>query len=312
MAKKKRESVELRFYEVPQGESVLALMGESWNRVYGHEENKLHFHNLMEIGICHRGEGMLSLDEEEYHYTTGTISIFPENYPHLTVSDGENKNFWEYLFFDPRLVIAELYPDNSIAQAKIMEALNKKPFMLNQNEDKGISTLIDMIMEEMREQRPYYRSVVRNYLTNLVFEIMRKSSELNHYGESQSKATSAMQITSALDYINKNYAGALKAKDLADVCNMSETHFRRLFEEYINMSPMDYVNLIRIQKACDIMKKSDASMDEVAVQCGFATTSTFNRNFKKFLDTSPYQWKLNPTTYERKLLNYHITALKGW
>ena len=78
------------------------------------------------------------------------------------------------------------------------------------------------------------------------------------------------------------------------------------------MSPMDYVNMVRIQKACDLMKKTNDSMDIVAVKCGFATTSTFNRNFKKFLSTSPYQWKINPANYERKLLNFNISALKGW
>jgi transcriptional regulator GlxA family with amidase domain len=128
----------------------------------------------------------------------------------------------------------------------------------------------------------------------------------------QQKNTGVIQIASALDYINKNYAQPMKAKDLADVCSMSETHFRRVFEEYVNMSPMDYVNLVRIQRACDLMKKSNDSMETVAAKCGFSTTSTFNRNFKKFLDTSPYQWKIDPTNYERKLLSYNISALKGW
>ena len=104
----------------------------------------------------------------------------------------------------------------------------------------------------------------------------------------------------------------MKAKEIAEVCGMSETHFRRVFEEYINMSPMEYVNLIRIQRACEMMKKTNDSMDEVANKCGFTTTSTFNRNFKKFLNTSPYQWKINPDNYENKLLNYKIQAMKGW
>lgn len=93
---------------------------------------------------------------------------------------------------------------------------------------------------------------------------------------------------------------------------MSETHFRRVFVRYLNMPPMEYLNLIRVQKACDHMRKSDDPMDIVAQKCGFATTSTFNRNFKKYLDASPYQWKINPDNYEHKLLNFHISALKGW
>ena len=93
---------------------------------------------------------------------------------------------------------------------------------------------------------------------------------------------------------------------------MSETHFRRIFEACMNMSPVDYINLVRVQKACDLMKKTNDSMDIVAQKVGFATTSTFNRNFKKILNTSPYQWKISPKNYERKLLNYNISARKGW
>ena len=100
--------------------------------------------------------------------------------------------------------------------------------------------------------------------------------------------------------------------ELAECCHLSETHFRRVFESYMNMSPMDYINLMRVQKACDIMKKTNDSMDVVAQKVGFTTTSTFNRNFKKYLNTSPYQWKISPENYERKLLNYNISALKGW
>ena len=62
----------------------------------------------------------------------------------------------------------------------------------------------------------------------------------------------------------------------------------------------------------DLLKKTTDSMDIVAQKVGFTTTSTFNRNFKKFLNTSPYQWKINPENYETKLLNYNISARKGW
>jgi AraC-like DNA-binding protein len=78
------------------------------------------------------------------------------------------------------------------------------------------------------------------------------------------------------------------------------------------MSPMEYINFVRVQRACELMKKSDDSIEHVAEKCGFTTQSTFNRNFRKFMDTSPYQWKMNPSNYERKLLNYNISAHRGW
>ncbi len=53
---------------------------------------------------------------------------------------------------------------------------------------------------------------------------------------------------------------------------MSETSFRKVFEEYVHMLPMDYVNLVRVQYACEQMKHGNDSMDEVARKAGFSTT----------------------------------------
>lgn len=93
---------------------------------------------------------------------------------------------------------------------------------------------------------------------------------------------------------------------------MSETHFRRIFQETMNMTPVEYVNFVRIRKACELIDKTDISMEEVAGKVGFVTPSTFNRNFRRIVGTSPYQWKKRPDSHERKLAEYKISALKGW
>ncbi len=312
MAKKKKETMEFRFYEVPQKEMVLALLGDSWNRVYGHDEFHLHFHNLMEIGYCRRGEGDVCFDEQKLRYSASMITVIPANYPHITVSDGEMPNFWEYLFFDPEQIIREIYPDNPIYQREMLELVNKRAVLMHESEHPALVDMVKTIMEEMRSKRPHYIEAVRSLARAMIIEIIRLDEQRNNEIMEPARMMKSTQITAALEYVNAHYALPLRASELAEVCNMSETHFRRLFEENVNMSPMDYVNLVRIQKACDLMKKTNDSMDMIAVKCGFATTSTFNRNFKKFLSTSPYQWKINPDNYERKLLNFNISALKGW
>ena len=110
----------------------------------------------------------------------------------------------------------------------------------------------------------------------------------------------------------ENYSDNFKIVDLANECHMSETHFRRIFQEKMNMTPIEYVNFVRIRKACELIDKTDISMEDVAEKVGFATPSTFNRNFRRIIGTSPYQWKKRPDNHEGKLLEYKISALKGW
>lgn len=119
-------------------------------------------------------------------------------------------------------------------------------------------------------------------------------------------------IEPALDYVQKHFAEQIKIKELANECHISESHFRRVFQEYMNMTPGEYVNLIRIRQSCVLMQKMDISMEEVAYRTGFANISTFNRNFKKLLNTTPYQWKKSENNYRGQMLDFNISALKGW
>lgn len=312
MGKKKKETMELRFYEVPQNEYVLALLGDSWIRDYGHDETNLHFHNLMEIGYCRNGRGQLVLDEDVREYEPAMVSIIPSNFPHITISNqGAEQSFWEYLFLDPMQILEEMYPEDPLYRHELLERINKKASFLYEWENRNLALLVKMIMEEVRSKKPHYAEKVKGLAIGLVTEILR-SNESDPGVKEVRKKNGVGQIAEALDFVKNEYAQNIKIADLADACHMSETHFRRIFEAYMNMSPMDYINLIRIQNACDLMKKSNDSMDVVAQKVGFSTTSTFNRNFKKFLDTSPYQWKIKPENYERKLLNFKISALKGW
>lgn len=66
-----KPTIELRYYELPEHEPALALLGPEWQRVYGTEPEDLHFHNLMEIGLCQWGEGTLIVDETRYIYHGG-------------------------------------------------------------------------------------------------------------------------------------------------------------------------------------------------------------------------------------------------
>ncbi len=313
MGRKKRETIEFRFYEVPQGQCCLALLGEAWIRVYGIDEKYLHFHNLYEIGYCRNGAGDLILDEKLLKYETGMFSLIPANYPHTTIS--REPNFWEYLFFDLEAVVRMIYPDNPQRQRDAIYIVNKRADLLHGANYMEIEELIKRIMEEMRDKKPYYKETTKSLMCALVMTIVRLHSTMNAERATMSDThqnSAIMGIKPALEYIDIHFAEDIKALSLAECCSMSETNFRRVFMDNIKMSPMDYLNLVRIQNACRIMQKTEHSMEVVAAECGFANFSTFNRNFKKFLNTSPYQWKKNKDNYANKLLDYNINALKGW
>ncbi len=196
-----------------------------------------------------------------------------------------------------------------------MEIINKRADILYGFQHPDMVEIIKRVMEEMRDKKPYYVETTQNLLRAFVLMIIRLHNTLESdrkvhiEGRNDALTTS---IRPALEYIDENFAENIKVSELAEVSSMSATNFRKVFGGAINMSPVDYMNLVRIQKACKIMNKTDHSMEVVAAECGFTNFSTFNRNFRKYLNTSPYQWKKNKDNYQNKLLDYNISALKGW
>jgi AraC-like DNA-binding protein len=239
------------------------------------------------------------------------VSIIPKNYPHTTNSEEGQKSYWEYLFIDPETILREKYPENKHYQEKLLHIINRKAYFGHAHECTQLAGIVLTIMEEMRYRKEFYVDAVKALTTALLFEIARLNSDKAD-DVYFSKRAGIAQLSKALDYISTAYSDTIKIEVLADMCNMSETHFRRLFVEYMNMTPVEYINLVRVQMACENMKKTSDPMNVIAIKSGFATTTTFNRNFKRIVGVTPYRWKRNPDNYEGRLLQFHISAEKGW
>jgi AraC-like DNA-binding protein len=308
--KKEKEKIEFRYYAIPQNEPVLALLGNKWIQCYGQNVDGLHFHNLLEIGYCYWGNGQLILDETSYRFSGDMISIIPKNFPHTTKSDSNTIAKWEYIYIDIESFLYSLYDKNSIFVEHLIHRINKKAYFIDSYQNELLAQQVQSILEEMRFQRELYVESVQGLLFTLLLQIARMDPYIsNTMKPSQTKVS---QIQHALDYVKDHYFTNIPIETLAEACHISETHFRRLFGTTMNMSPVEYINLVRVEKACELMKKNQDSMADIAVKVGFQTVSTFNRNFKKIFGVSPYQWKVHPDNYEGKLLNHKILVREGW
>lgn len=306
MEKNKKESTEFRFYEKPCHEPVLALMGKGWIRNYGEGVDQLHFHNMAEIGYCRHGKGQVIFNKESFNYNDNTVTFIAHNYPHTTDSDGYSQ--WEFLYFDAEEMVMNAFKDNIGKCQKVLKSIREKAFVFSGTEDPYIGNLVLMIFDLMCHKGSYYKETIQGALFTILMQIVRIDGD----GFQTSGMDGANNITSSLEYISYHYREDIRIHDLAECCHLSETHFRRVFQVYMSMTPVEYLNLTRVQAACDLMRNGDRHMEEIAINVGYQTMSTFNRNFKRILGISPYQWKKQMISQLSDLEPYHIRAKRGW
>lgn len=312
MAKKRRKpKMEFRYYQMSAGSPILALLGQKWVQNYGNDVDYLHFHNYLEIGYCYDGNGHMVLGEEEERFYGGIVTVIPPNYPHTTNSDIGTVSRWEYLFIDVEGFMKR-FLDSPVKAEKMIQRIYSKALFLREEEYPSISAKILKIMNIMRDGEEFYLEEAKGVLAALLVEIARlnRPSEEDRVAEETGKLTN--MITRVLDFVSYHYMEDIKVEDLAKSCHISETHFRRIFTSYMKVTPLEYINTVRIQTACELLQKTDDPVADIAHKCGFTTNSTFNRNFKQIMGVTPIEWRKRPESYEQQILKFDIHSEEGW
>lgn len=301
--------VEMRYYSLPQDECALAMMGKSWVRNYGNDVPTLHFHNLAEVGVCRDGHGYLLSDLGKTDYRGSTITYFPNNALHHTNTYGlERLDFWEYLFFDTQRIVMEHCKEDPVLGRMLISRLQYGVYVGNP-EDSALPAILDSIFACMA--RPG-GSLHQRQISDLIFVfLLELYSLLPDSPAFQGRTIAGGALGNALHYMEAHYTEDLRIGELAQICGFSETHFRRLFVQAVNMSPVDYLTMIRVQHACELLRISDEDMDSIAMKAGFGSLSSFNRGFVKFLGMPPNRWRREERR-DRKDASLSISIRPGW
>jgi len=108
-------------------------------------------------------------------------------------------------------------------------------------------------------------------------------------------------IKKAIDYIQKNYMNIISVKDIASHINISESYLFKIFKSYCGISPVEYINTMKIYAAYELLQQN-MSVTETAETVGFSNISYFIRLFKNISGKTPYQWGKNKICKERNML----------
>lgn len=99
------------------------------------------------------------------------------------------------------------------------------------------------------------------------------------------------QTLPAQEYMSAHFTEPITLDQLAKLCSVSITHFRRLFRQTYNVSPIDYLLNLRLEKAKDLLVIHDLKLEVIAELSGFQSASYFVRYFKQHTGITPAQYR---------------------
>ena len=101
------------------------------------------------------------------------------------------------------------------------------------------------------------------------------------------------KVQHAIRYIKTNYMDKITLEELAECVGCSVPHFKYIFKNQVGVSPIQYLNNLRMEHAMNLIKSDMYSVTEIAGLCGFHNVYYFSNAFKKHTGLSPTAYMQN-------------------
>lgn len=168
---------------------------------------------------------------------------------------------------------------------ELMEDVDFLPFSISIRNGTEILENFKKANAVWQSKKAGYEMKCRSYLYNIIYLIQ---NEHNSYANAKQRAI----IAPALEYIEKNYhlQTGITVRDLSECCGVSETYLRRLFRSCLGVSPVQYVNRMRLTRAGELLSSGFYTVSEVMTMSGYNDDAYFSRNFKKRFGVPPREY----------------------
>lgn len=94
-----------------------------------------------------------------------------------------------------------------------------------------------------------------------------------------------------LKYINEHYMEKLTIEGIAEALNYSASYLRSVFSKQSGKTIMEYVNIVRLSASANLLKFTDHSITQIALDSGFTDSNYFSTAFKKHYGISPTKYR---------------------
>ena len=118
--------------------------------------------------------------------------------------------------------------------------------------------------------------------------------------QQHSLASYSALVRDCLNYIDFHYMEPLSLETLAVRFSVNKNYLSTRFHKERGMTVTDYINRIRVNRACDLLRKTSLSVQQVAEQCGFSDGNYFTRIFRKLEDVTPNEYRGSAQRIRRK------------
>lgn len=217
-------------------------------------------------------------------YANGYIQIFPADLPYkLRCSPNVKEVEFIHCYLEPTHLAQMAHESVNSDRVELLLELKRIDRLIHQI---GLALRADLEVDGVGNG--FYAD---SLATALSAHLLRHYATRKHVFRSYDDGLSKQKLNEAIEYINEHLDENPSLSMIADQLGMSQYYFCRLFKQSTGLTPHQYLIQQRVERAKQLLKQSELTITEVAVECGFTHQSHFAKYFRKATGFTPKQFR---------------------
>lgn len=258
----------------------------SFSRLFANTVRYHHWHQCLEVLYVEEGFGVVTVDHKQYTMRPGRMFFFPPFTLHKIMVDEQAQDGYRrtIIHLDQHAVLKVLR-DFPLSQQRLqkLSARGGEAWVIDAAE---IHPHIDFLFsryERLAARKPLNTEHVACLLLSLLGLLPEDESSL-----ADIDSGIAGQV---MFWLDENYRQKFRLEALAEEIGKSKSYVSRRFHYETGESILDYLNTLRLRKACEALLHSDASVRDIARMVGFSDVTYFISAFGKGIGETPLQYR---------------------
>lgn len=253
-----------------------------------------HWHEELELLMVTSGKAVFQIDNAYYNVNAGECIFVNSGELHAGYPlEGSACSFKAVVFN-----ISLLHNDSfDLIQSKYLDPILKNRFSFKRHitgTDEWERELLQRLaktVDSVLYRTAAYELLAKSELYGIFSLVVLNSTPVQMADDGSANNYRIEKLKKALKYMQDNSSQRLSTVDISSHLNMSEGHFCRLFKQYFKRTPVEYLNLYRINRAARLLKDTELKVLEVAMEVGFDNISYFIGTFKHYMGTTPSKYR---------------------
>ena len=251
-----------------------------------------HWHTPIELFYVEKGSIEYHTPSETRIFPAGSAGMVNSNVLHMTICSKNTLETVQLLhLFDPIFISGDI--GSRIERNYVLPVTNASNLELISifPDSPEHEVLLQLIRDSLTLSNSEigYELKLRSALSEIwlkLYEFVQPLTNTDHHYNNHSDKVKQM-----LAYIRKHFAEKITVSKIASSAYLSERECYRIFKNYLHVSPIDYLNSYRIQRACRMLQTSSQSITYISHECGFGNSSYFGKLFKEYVGCTPLEYR---------------------